>query len=363
MQYQLKTRQICLFCIAFLPITKFFIMPSLIAGLCNEDTWISVFINALISFIGVFFITLVCKKSNVDFCTLLENNLGKIASRVILCLYALCFLLKGVLPVIEQKDYVELTLFFTKPSIIYFLPFFFAVFFLSIKRLRTLGRLADIFWTVTILGYLVLFALSIPNIDFETMLPVFANGIFNVSKGSYISLSWFSDSIYFLFFIGQFKFEKNDTLRILLSFAISMLMVVFFAIVFYSTFTTIAFRQHFALTETSKYTTVINNVGRFDYLGIGLLLTSGIISLSLPMFFATHVICRAFNIERKWIVAFVITCLFILPVTIFSEYTYSIQKFITTYSGGLFLLTSFIIPITLPLLKTRGKNNYEMAKE
>ncbi len=360
-QYELKTRQICLFCIAFLPITKFFVMPSLIASVAGEDMWISVLLSTAIGVLTLWLITVTCKRTNTDFCELLESCVGKVGSKIILCIYALTFLLKGVMPVIEQKDYVELTLFFTKPDTFYFIPFFFAAFYLATKRLRAIGRLSDIFWIITVVGYVLLFILSLPNLKFESLLPVFAHGALGIAKGSYISTAWFSDTLYFLFFIGQFKFEKHSTVKILISYAVFGLMVVFFAIVFFSTFTTIAFKQHFALTETSKYTTVINNTGRFDYLGIGLLLTSGIISMALPMFFATHVICRAFDIKKRWIVALLVTLFFVLPITVFSEYANSISSFITSYGNIIFILTSVIIPMLLPLLTIRRKN-YEIAK-
>ena len=49
--YQLKVRQICFFIIAFLPITKFFSLPSIIATCANEDLWISTLISLAFDFL------------------------------------------------------------------------------------------------------------------------------------------------------------------------------------------------------------------------------------------------------------------------------------------------------------------------
>ena len=63
--YPLKDRQICFFVLAFLPITKIFSLPSLIAGYSNEDMWISALINLLIDFLTLIPIVIACKKSTL----------------------------------------------------------------------------------------------------------------------------------------------------------------------------------------------------------------------------------------------------------------------------------------------------------
>ena len=74
----------------------------------------------------------------------------------------------------------------------------------------------------------------------------------------------------------NFIYKKRDGIKIIIAFLISGLSVVLFMVVFYGIFTSIAFRQQFALTEISKYTAIINNIGRFDYIGILNILFSGI---------------------------------------------------------------------------------------
>jgi hypothetical protein len=66
-KYQLKTRQICLFIIAFLPITKLFMMPSIATKFANEDMWISVFINLLLDFTTIFILTITCRNFSANF--------------------------------------------------------------------------------------------------------------------------------------------------------------------------------------------------------------------------------------------------------------------------------------------------------
>ena len=159
MQYPLKTRQVCFFIIAFTPICKLFILPSVLSGFSNEDAWISALINLTVDFLTLFAVIYACKKTQSTFFELLENNFGKTGKKIILALYFIYFMMKVILPLNEQKEYVELTLYTLKPTIFYFLPFFVLSFYLCTKKTRVLGRIADVAWLITINGILTLFIL------------------------------------------------------------------------------------------------------------------------------------------------------------------------------------------------------------
>ena len=74
MQYELKSRQVCLFIIAFLPISKLFIMPSILAGKANEDLWISALVNLTLDFLTI--LALKVQDSRVSFSGALMKALG-----------------------------------------------------------------------------------------------------------------------------------------------------------------------------------------------------------------------------------------------------------------------------------------------
>ena len=303
----LKTRQICFFYIALLPVLKLFTTPSLIAGICGEDLWISALINALVDVVVVAVLYFSLKDEQGDFFAVLEKRFGKGISKTVTCFYLVFFLLKTILPLNEEKDYVELTLYMTSPTLFTFMPIFFAIIFLSARRLRIIGRVCDGVFIIALLGYIFMFALAIPNTDVGAILPIGAHGAKNIFKGAYMSYGRFTDGAYFLFFTGNFIKGKKDGLKIIASVLLSALIVVAFYIVFYGTFTSIAFRQNFALTEMSKYTTAINNMERFDYLPIFALLFTSVFSLALPFFFATELLTRLIPVKR--VIAAIITAL------------------------------------------------------
>lgn len=357
MNNQLKTRQICLFIIAFFPIVKIFIMPSFIAQSANEDLWISALINILLDAVTLFFIVWTYKKTKQSFFEILESVFGKIGAKIIAVLYFIVFMLKVIVPLNEQKDYVELTLYTLMPSKYYFLPMFAVAFFLCCKKLRVLGRASDILWFFTILGMGLLIFLALPNSDFGAILPIGANGFSNIIKGSYKTLLWHGDVIYLLFFIGQFKFNKKDGLKIFLSFVVSSVIIIIFLIIFYAVFTSIAFRQRFALTEISKYSAVINNIGRFDYLGIVLILFSNVFALSLPLFFSCRILNYVCGFSRQWIAPCIVVFTQFAIMIIFKQFYASIENLILSYGGILFILFANVFPAILPFICKKELKN------
>ena len=354
MNYQLKSRQVCFFLIAFMPITKLFVLPSMLAKTANEDMWISAVISLLVDFLTLLSIVYACKKSKTNFFGLLENSFGKVGTKIVLMMFFIYFMLKAVLPLNEQKDYVEFTLYTLKPTVFYFLPFFIVALYFCAKKLRVIGRTADIMWLITVNGFVTLIALSITNADFGAILPIGANGIGSIVKGSYSSLSWFGDVSYLLFFIGEFKYGKKDGLKIFLSFLVGAVMIIIFMVIFYCIFTSIAFRQRFALTEISKYTTVINNLGRFDYIGIIMILFVNLFCLSLPMFFSCRILNYIFKFKKPWIASAICVGIQALILLVFYQFIAGIENFMINYAGIYFFLLGNVFPIALVFIVKKG---------
>ncbi len=362
---QLSTRQICFFFIAFLPITKIFTLPSVLATFADEDMWISAIINALLDIATLVALIFTCKRTNTNFYQMLESVLGKIGSKIIVGLYFIYFMLKAILPINEQKDYVEFTLYTLLPTTFYFLPFFIVALYCCSKRLRVIGRVADIMWIVTLIGISLLFVLSISNANFSAILPIGARGFSNIIKGSFNGVAWFGDSLYLVFFAGEFAYKKKDGIKILLSYLAGILIVILFMIIFDSIFTSIAHRQRFALTEISKYTTVINNTGRFDYLGILLILLSNFFALSTPIYFGARTLEYICEFKKTWIAPLIVVVIqFAISVFLY-QYFSSIENFIINYASFYFLLMANVLPIFTLLLTLKKKkqaikeNNYE----
>ncbi len=350
MNKELKTRQICLFMFAFFPVVKLFMMGSVISGYAKEDTWLSVLINLVLDFLSILAIVYCAKKTDKTFFELLQDCFGKLASKIIIFTYFLFFIMKGILPLNEAKDYMRLTLFVTKPNANNFLPFFMFAFYLCLKRIRVLGRVADLCFMLTLVGFFLIFFLSLGNADFLAMLPIGAQGIKKIGKGALSSLNWFGESVYILFMLGEFKYEKKSGLKILLSYVGTAVIILLFSLSFYAVFSSIAPMQKFSLTEAVKYDNAINFTGRFDYLGIIFILFSNFFAMTLPTFFATKCLDKVFEFKLKWIPTLITISILFIIVIFFGGYFYSIENFIINKGSIIFLVFGNIVPMLCPLL-------------
>lgn len=357
MTYPLKTRQVCFFIIAFSIVVKIFSLPSIIANFAGEDMWISSLINLALDLVTLVVILFACKSADKDFLSLLQESFGVVGAKIIAGVYVVYFILKAVLPLHEHRNYIDFTLYTLNSTTFYSIPIFILAFYLCFKKFNVLGRLSDVLWLVAINGLITLIVLSFSNADFTAILPIGAWGAGNIFKGSFQSLAWFGDSVYIMFFIGNFKFEKKSFLKILGAFCLSAIMILAFMIIFYCVFTSIAYRQRFALTEIAKYTTVINDLGRFDYIGIIMLLFSSAFAVCLPVFFCAQLLNYIFNIKKTWIAPIIAVAVQVIFTLFFNKYFVSIQNFITNYVGYFFFVLCNIAPICISLKFIKEKHD------
>lgn len=352
-----RIRNVCLFLIAFLPATKIFLLPSVMVQAARSDMWISAALNVLLDSLTLVAALVLWKRyEGRDYYDILSINLGKTGANVVYALYFLCFVLKSYTLISEQKLYVERTLYENTTTFFTFLPFFFFCGYLASKKLFVLGRLADIMFLITVASLVILYALSFANTDFGAVLPVGVNGIGKILSSSLRALNWFGDSVYLFFLIGRIPPEKKAFIKLLPSYFFAGLFPVICMLMFYGTFSSLAMRQEFALTEIAKYSVAINNIGRFDYIAIfGLLFTGGA-AMCLPLYFATECLVKIFGFKKKVFVALGVTVLIFAMILLLKEHYAAAIGISIRYLAYFFLLMSNVMPLLSLFLKKGAKD-------
>lgn len=345
-----------------MPVTKIFYLPSILARIAGSDMWLGALMSVALDMITLTAILLLWRKfRGAGLYTLLETNVGKGFAKAVFSVYFFYFFIKAYVPFTEQKNFVEVALYENTSNFLIFLPVFAFGAYLAVKKTAVLGRAADMFVFITLIAVVLITALAAPNTDFGAMLPIGINGFGNIAKSSYYALTWFGDAIYFMFLMGEIIPEKRYMAKTLLCYLLAGLFVVLFMVLFYGTFSTIAVRQSFALTEISKYSTVVYNIGRFDYIGLFCILLSSIFSLSLPLYFATYCLQKVFDLKLKVVPAIAVNlAMFILvysTVRVFS----GVQNVIQTYLGGFLLFAGNVLPVLFLLIRRRESEKKILA--
>jgi len=352
---KIKIRQICFILACMLPLTKTIIYPtSVVFGVGHDLLW-SALLNLIAEGLIILSVMLLSRKTDKTLFELIENTFGNVVARIFYAIFALFFLVIAILPVMEQKTFVMNVFYENIPSFISFAPFFALSLFASVKGIKSIGRMADVLMPIFAISFSAIILFSWPEAKFGELLPILsATPAKKIFSTSYSSLSWFADCVFLLFFMGNFKYQKNDTLKVMLSYGVGAVLTLLFLAIFYSIFGSIALRQQFTLAQISKYTTAGSSLGRIDFVFIYGLTLVLVFYLTIPLILCVHCAKRVFNCKTLW-PALVANFAIALFVMLFNGQFSTLQSFMTGKMGIFFILFCYAIPILAWFLKRREK--------
>lgn len=264
---KISARQLLFFLACVAPVGKIVLMPSGLVYYAGNDLIWSAAINYLLQ-TGVVFLVLLLSKRNATLYELLTDTFGKIAAKIIMTVFAAFLFYTALLPLLEQKLFVQSVFYDTLPSTLAFAPFFLFSAYLCFKPLASFGRVWDIIAPFAAVGYLGIIVLSVGQADFGALLPVGSSGAGGIFRGAAYSSSWFFDTALVLLLVGKFEYQKGLAWKGALFYLCGGIAVLFFLAVFYGVFSDIALRQLFAFSKISKYFSGVTVLGRIDYLFI-----------------------------------------------------------------------------------------------
>ncbi len=263
---RISPRQLYFFLACVLPAGKLVTLPSLLARDAKNDLLLPVLIGYLIEAAVVFAVLLTAKK-NCSLYELLKATFGKIAAIAILCVLSLFFFYAALLPLLEQRLFVQSVFYDTLPSLAAFAPFFLFAVYLCAKPFSSQGRVWDILGPLAIVGLVGILILSVGEADFGELLPIGGGGA-GVWKALGTLSGWFFDGAVLLMLLGKIDYRAGTAWKGTLWYLAGGLGVLLFLAVFYSVFGGLAVNQTFAIAKTSKYFSGITVLGRIDYLFI-----------------------------------------------------------------------------------------------
>lgn len=348
----IKVRQLCFLYLCIIPVNKLIMLPSYLSEMVGEAAWLSL----LISFaIDIFLLWLVLyigeRKRFATTYSLMENSYGTVSAKIFYCLFAVFFLAKAFFPILEQKIYVENTLYEILPNDITFYPFFLVSIFVCLCGLKIFGRCADISIWFFISGILLVLFLSIGSVDLSNTLPLFKKPFYKLVNASFRSLLWHMDSLYMIIMLGHFRPEPRYKTKITLSYVASSLIVLIFLIFFLGIFGPIAPSQDFALSEITIFSVTVTNVGRFDYIAEFILLFIQIYAVILPVFFSAKCLERTLGTKKALIPCLIVNAILIIAMLLLSSVPFGVLGFTQKYLSYFFLGMLILMPTALLFTK------------
>ena len=146
---------------------KLLMLPALLSYYCGPDLVFPALAIYCVQIAVVWAVAYACSKTDRTFFGMLEDTFGKVISKIFAWLFALFFAACALLPMLEQKLFVQSIFYDTIPSLITFLPFFVLSVYVGAKGLKNAGRVADIVLPLFSAAMLVLLIMSFGECNFS----------------------------------------------------------------------------------------------------------------------------------------------------------------------------------------------------
>lgn len=342
---KLNVRQICFILIIYTAVSKFLLYPTLLSGYSGRDLLFSAAINFLIQGIVVWAIAYLSSKTEKTLFKLISDTWGKVAARIIYGFFSVFFVLCTIIPMFEQKEYVNAIFYDTVPTITTFLPIFIFTVYAGSKSFKNIGRCADICMPIFIIFTAFIFFMSFTEVDFSNLLPILKTPPLQVLGGSYKTAFNFLEPAYLLMFLGHFSYKRGDAAKITLSYVFGALIVLAFLAVFYGIYGELASSRQFAISKTSLYFSAIDVVGRIDLYALYALELVMLFALVINIQLAVHCLIKCVDWECPEVLSLAVNVvLFVILVTC-NHFFMALQTFFTNWIWIAVVLFAIITPL------------------
>ena len=152
--------------------------------------------------------------------------------------------------------------------------------------------------------FAALLTMSLVEADASNLLPLFQHRFERTVSAFTYTAPHFSDVVLLLPLIGNLRYKKGDSKKILLGYGFGGVFTLVFLGVFYGVYSTIAAREHYAFAKIAQYFPALTVIGRIDLLLVYLLCIVLFIAVASPLHFATDLSTRLLGEKKRvWVSA------------------------------------------------------------
>lgn len=358
---QLDGRSLFFFGAFVLPALKLLDAPALLARYAAGDLLFPAFLHYLLQGGVIFLILLFAKKTGKGIFTLAKETFGKWSYYLLLCLYALFFLLYSLKHLLDVEKFTYVLFYDTAPSVFTFAPFFLLSGYISAKSLKSLGRFSALCFPIFLISLTFLLAASVKQADFSALLPLFEQPFSKIRLSFEKTVPHFFDAALFLPLTEKYRYQKGDVKKAVGGYLLGGLFTLLYLAVYFGVYQSIAYREHFAIAKIAQYFPAFSIVGRLDLIFVYLYTAVLFFAISIPVLLSVDCIFTAFPLKSRVPYAFVLNTLLFLFVLFFNKRYNFISSLILNlspvfwvFSVGLPVLLSVIFLI-LDKIKGAGK--------
>lgn len=347
-------RQIAFAAAFLLPTAKFLEAPSLLAKYAEGDLLVPALLHFLLQAGVLYALLFAASRSEKTLFERINEKLGKGAILFYLP-FAIYYIFAAILPLLDLEKFIYAAFFDTAPTVFSFGFFFVLSAFICTKGIKGIGRSADLCLFLFLLPFLALIAMSLQTTDFSHLLPLFGTKFGHTMFAFTHTTPHFSDAILLLPLIGNLRYKKGDTAKIMTGYGVGAASTLLFLAVFFGIYASIAPREHYAFSKIAQYFPALRTIGRVDLVFIYLLTVVLLFFTCMPLLFATEFTCQAFHIKQKTLLAALFNFALFLFALFCNKYYNAFYAVISGKLPFVFWLVADVAPLLLLLLPKTEK--------
>ena len=341
---QVCGRQIALAAAFLLPAAKLLEAPSILATYAKGDLLLPALLHFILQFAVLSALLFTISKSEKTLFERLNERLGK-WSVAFYGVYALYFLFAAVLPLLDMEKFTYAAFFDTSPTVFAFVAFFIFSAFVCAKGLKTLGRVADLCLFLYLIPFLALIGMALSTADFSHLLPLFGGKFGDTMYAFKRTTPHFSDTVLLLPLLGNLRYKKGDSAKIIGGYAVGAAGTLLFLATFFSIYSSIAPREHYAFSKIAEYFPALDVIGRVDLLFVYMLTIVLLFFTAMPLQYTTQLICHTFQVKKSVLVSAIIN----VGALVFLLFANRHYNAIYSLIGGKLSIAFWFIADMLPL--------------
>ncbi len=351
---KISKRQLFFFLACLAPLGKLVVLPTALAAYSKNDLLLPMLAQYLLQ-AAVVFCALLLAKRGLGLYELAAQTFGKIVAKILDTVLCAFLFYASLLPILEQRLFVQNIFYDTLPSLLAFAPFFLFAAYLMSKPLASFGRTWDILAPIAIFSLAGVLILSVGSADYAALLPTGAAGGSGFLRGTMSAFPWFFDGVFLLALLGKFNYEKGMAWQGALCYLAGGAAVLFFLATFYGIFQETAVNQLFAFAQTSKYFSGITVLGRIDYIFIIALSMALAFYCLLPAQAGVDLLLHAYG-KPRYLPTILAVVLALVYFTVTSLADFRFEAVLKTVSGPLvWIFPVFTVALPPLCLLLRGK--------
>ena len=350
MSEKISVRQICFIMLIYTAVSKFITYPTQLSYTTGRDLLFSALLNFILQGVIIWAVSYLCSRTDKTFFQLISDTLGTVTARIVYGLFALFFMVCTLMPLLEQKVYVDAIFYDMLPSLLVFLTIFFFTVYASSRDFKNIGRCAEICLPIFLISMLFILVMSLHELKWDNFLPMLKEPA-KVLKSSLANTFRFCEPAFLLMFMGRFKYKKGDALKITLSYVGGALFVIAVLTAFYGIYGDMAESRSFAISKISLFFPAIDLIGRIDLMALYLLEIAMLFALVLNIQLAVHCIEICTGYKNKAVLSIALNAVFLVLVIVLDSGFSTVHALWAKWMWIVFLIFTYLLPLSAWLLR------------